>query len=125
MRSVFLVVAVVALFGFVPDQTLPDPKQEAQAQYIISQLRCFVCQGQPLAQSDVALARDLRRLVRQQVAEGKSQQDIIAFITERYGDQVLMNPPLNRRTFILWLMPFFALALGGCLLWRSQRARRL
>ena len=120
MRYVFILLAGMIFYGFVPDQTLSDPKKEAQAQYIISQLRCFVCQGQPLAQSDVPLARDLRHLVRQLLADGKSQQEVIAFITQRYGNQVLMNPPFNRQTFVLWLLPFFALALGAFLLYRAR-----
>ncbi len=123
-RYFFVAAFAVLLMGFVPDQALPDPEKEAQAQYIIAQLRCFVCQGQPLAQSDVALARDLRRLVRDKIAEGQSTQQIISFITDRYGRDVLMNPPFDRQTFILWLLPFIVFVLGGIWLWRITSGRR-
>ena len=93
---------------------LPDATQEQRAREIGRELRCMVCQNQSIEDSDADLARDLRRIVREQVAAGRSDGDILRYLHDRYGDFVLLRPPFNAVTALLWATP--AIALGGGLL---------
>ena len=102
---------------------LPDPDQQARYESLIHELRCLQCRSQTLADSDVSLAADLRREVRRLIAEGNSDSDVKAFLTARYGDYVLFRPPLNQRTWILWLAPGLLLLGGGLIAWRVVRHR--
>ena len=102
---------------------LPDPDQQARYEGLIHELRCLQCRSQTLADSDVSLAADLRREVRRLIAEGKSDSEVKAFLTARYGDYVLFRPPLNQRTWILWLAPALLLVGGGLIAWRVVRHR--
>ena len=86
---------------------------EARARNLQRQLRCLVCQGESIDESGVALAADLRHLVRQQIADGKSDQQIKDYLVARYGDFILMKPPLQPDTWLLWLAPFLVLGGGG------------
>jgi Uncharacterized protein involved in biosynthesis of c-type cytochromes len=95
----------------VPTET--DPVAQKRAMDLAAKLRCLVCQNQSIAESDAELAVDLRQQVREQIAEGKSDRDIITFMTDRYGDFVLYQPPVNRTTIFLWLGPLILLLLGG------------
>jgi cytochrome c-type biogenesis protein CcmH len=107
----------------LPDEQLKDPKLEARARAIGSELRCVVCQNQTIDDSDADLARDLRILLRQRLVAGDSDRQAIAFIVERYGNFVLMKPPLNAETWLLWLGPALLLAVGGgavALYWRGR-----
>ena len=109
----------------LPDEQLKDPKLEARARVIGSELRCVVCQNQTIDDSDADLARDLRILLRRRLVAGDSDQQAIAFIVERYGNFVLMKPPLNDETLLLWLGPVLLLAVGGAavaLYWRGRTA---
>jgi cytochrome c-type biogenesis protein CcmH len=117
MRIVFVLLLFFNL-GFVPDRALQDEDLEARAQNLISQLRCFVCEGQPLAQSNVRLAQDLRHLVRKLIKQGKSDRAVLEFIAKRYGDDVLLNTPWALHTAFLWLLPFGFLTLIGFVFWR-------
>ena len=104
-----------------PREMLQDPKQEARAEYIGSQLRCLVCQNESIEDSNADLARDLRAIVRQQVTEGKSNQDIMAWLVARYGEFVRLKPPLMASTVLLYATPFLALAAGGFAAWAGRR----
>ncbi|XAO70669.1 MAG: cytochrome c-type biogenesis protein [Acetobacteraceae bacterium] len=95
-----------------PRELLPNPAQERMAERIDAELRCLVCQNESIEDSSASLARDLRRVVRQQVAQGKSRDDILAWMTGRYGDFVRLKPRLTAATALLWLTPIMALALG-------------
>jgi len=106
-----------------PEDRLPDPALEARAQEIGRELRCMVCQNQSIEDSDAELARDLRRIVRERVAAGEDRAAVIRFIHDRYGDFVLLRPPFNAVTALLWAMP--VLALGGGLLVILARWRRM
>jgi len=106
-----------------PAEMLRDPAQEERARGIGRELRCMVCQNQSIEDSDAELARDLRRIVREQVSAGRSDHDIIAFLHDRYGDFVLLRPPFKAATLLLWGTPVLALA-GGALLIRGIRRRR-
>ena len=89
---------------------LPDPAQEERAREIGRELRCLVCQNQSIEDSDADLARDLRRIVREQVTAGRSDAEIMGFVHDRYGDFVLLRPRFTPATALLWATP--ALALG-------------
>ena len=105
------------------DTQLPDPKQEAQAQALMETIRCLVCQGQSIADSNAELAGDMRAMVRQRIAAGEKPAAIRAWLVRRYGSWVTYDPPLDRVTWVLWAAP--ALFLGaGLLVARSSFRRR-
>jgi len=107
-----------------PDEVLPDRKLEQRARDISLGLRCLVCQNQSIDDSDAQVARDLRRVVRQRLVAGDSDPEIRAYIVERYGDFVLLKPPFNARTFLLWLGPAIVLLCGAAfVLWGRRRSR--
>jgi len=100
---------------------LPDARQEAQAQALMETLRCLVCQGQSIADSDAALAGDMRSLVRQRIAAGETPDQVRAWLIERYGDWVSYDPPMTPATWPLWFAPVALLAIGGWLAARKLR----
>ena len=108
-----------------PGEMLKDPVLEARAREISKELRCLVCQNQSIDDSNASLARDLRVLVRERLSAGDSDGQTVAFIVERYGDFVLLNPPFKPSTWLLWLGPalIFAFAAWGAIVW--VRSRRL
>ena len=97
----------------MPDEQLADPKLEARARAIGGELRCVVCQNQTIDDSDAELARDLRIILRERLSAGDSDRQAIAYIVARYGTFVLLKPPFDGQTLILWLGPLAALAAGG------------
>lgn len=96
-----------------PREMLPDPALEQRAREIGRGLRCLVCQNQSIDDSDADLARDLRRIVRERLVAGDSDAEVVRFITDRYGDYVLLRPPVNALTIGLWLAPVAILLAGG------------
>ena len=101
-----------------------DPALEARARNLQRQLRCLVCQGESVDESGSPFAADIRALVHRQIAEGKSDQQIQDFLVARYGDFILMRPPFQPDTILLWLAPVLALAAGGLVAWGTiARAR--
>lgn len=120
---------VVALFGapaayaVQPDEIMTDPAKEARARELSKELRCMVCQNQSIDDSDAPLARDLRLLVRERIAGGDSDRQVIDFLVARYGEFVLLKPRLSPHTLLLWLLPPLALAGGGVALWVYNRRR--
>lgn len=114
---VFIAVAMAPLAAdpvraVQPDEILSDPKLEARARVLSRELRCMVCQNQSIDDSDAPLARDLRLLVRERLVAGDSDDKVIAFLTARYGEFVLLKPRFNWSTALLWLAPG-ALVIGG------------
>ncbi|WP_417624461.1 cytochrome c-type biogenesis protein CcmH [Paremcibacter congregatus] len=107
----------------VDKDRLNDPVQEARAQEIMKQLRCLVCQNQSIVESDASLAQDLRAIVREQVKAGKTEAEILDFMTARYGDWVLLKPPVRGSTLVLWFGPLILLLGGGFLVIRYVRQR--
>ncbi len=105
-------------------QPVEDPQIEQRMQALTQQLRCLVCQNETLADSRADLAEDLRREIRGQMRAGKSDQEIIAFLTQRYGNFVLYKPPVQPTTYLLWFGPFVLLLAGTLLLYRYLRRRR-
>lgn len=94
-----------------------QPEQEQAYQTLISELRCLVCQNQTIADSNADLAKDLRRQVYEMLQQGKSRQDIVDFMTDRYGDFVMYKPALKLKTMLLWLGPVLFLVIGLATVW--------
>lgn len=105
-------------------QPIEDPAIEARMKNLTKQLRCLVCQNETLADSQAQLAEDLRREIREQIKAGKSDQEILAYATQRYGDFILYNPPVKVTTYLLWFGPFLLLVIGSILLFRFLQQRR-
>lgn len=101
-----------------------DPVSAKREHDLAKQLRCLVCQNETIADSRAELAVDLRRQVREQIAAGRSDIEIIGFMTDRYGDFVLYKPPLQATTVVLWFGPFLLMLLGAFIAWRVVQARR-
>jgi cytochrome c-type biogenesis protein CcmH len=126
-RGVFLWAIVLVFSGtMIAKEAQPneDPQIEQRMKALTEQLRCLVCQNETLADSRADLAEDLRRQIREQMKAGKSDQEIIAFLTDRYGDFVLYNPPVKRTTYLLWFGPFILLIGGTGVLYRYLKRRR-
>jgi cytochrome c-type biogenesis protein CcmH len=112
-----------AAYAVQPDEIMSDPAKEARARSLSRELRCMVCQNQSIDDSEAPLARDLRLLVRERIAAGDSDTQVIDFLVARYGEFVLLKPRLERHTLLLWLLPPLALAGGGLALWMYSRRR--
>lgn len=104
-------------------QQASDPQLEKRVEALSAELRCLVCQNQTLADSHAELALDLKQQVREKLASGMSENDVIDFMVQRYGDFVLYRPPVRATTWLLWFGPFLLLAVGLGLLVRRLRAR--
>ncbi len=100
-----------------------NPEIELRYQSLTEELRCLVCQNQNIADSHAELAQDLRRKVYEKLNSGETNEQIIAYMTERYGDFVLYRPPFNTRTLILWLAPVLTLLIGGIGFWSLLKRR--
>lgn len=128
MKRIALILLVVLLTAgparaVLPGEQLADPAQEARARALSRELRCQVCQNQSIDDSNAPLATDLRRLVRERIAAGDSDAQVIEYLTRRYGDYVLLRPPMRGDTLVLWYGPFAVLALGalGVTIWYRRR----
>jgi cytochrome c-type biogenesis protein CcmH len=104
-----------------PGEQLADPAAEKRARHLSAELRCLVCQNQSIDDSDAELAQDLRRLVRERIAAGDDDATIRAFLVARYGEFVLLRPPVNGQTVLLWSLPLLALLAG---FWLARRQFR-
>ena len=107
-----------------PEEMLKDPKLEARARDLSRELRCMVCQNQSIDESEAPLARDLRLLVRERLTKGDTDPQVLDFLVARYGEFVLLKPPLEGRTIILWALPPVALLAGAIGLFFAVRRRR-
>ena len=105
---------LISNFSFTvePDEILKSPKYELRARNISKNIRCMVCQNQSIDDSNASLAKDLRILIRSQILIGKSDKEIYEFLTERYGDFILLKPPIKTSTLALWFLPMFFLIFG-------------
>ena len=106
------------------NRQIPDPAREAQARKLMETLRCLVCQGQSIADSDADMAGDMRALVRQRIAAGDSPGEVRDWLVQRYGDYVTYDPPLSPVTAPLWLAPLILLLIGGLIAARSFKRKR-
>lgn len=128
LRAVILVLLVAGAGGAAiavqPDEMLADPALEHRARAISGGLRCLVCQNQSIDDSDAPLAKDLRLLVRERIKAGDTDQQVVDYVVARYGAFVLLRPPFNRETLLLWISPPLLLLLGIWLSRKAIRARR-
>src|SRR6202789_411524 len=115
--------AAPAAYAVQPDEIMSDPAKESRARDLSRELRCMVCQNQSIDDSEAPLARDLRLLVRERIAAGDSDAQVLDFLVARYGEFVLLKPRLEPHTYLLWLLPPLALAGGGLALWIHNRRR--
>lgn len=119
---------LIALAAATPlraaDPPAADPATEAQVRRISAELRCLVCQNQTIADSNADLANDLRRQIRELLAQGKSEREVLDYMTERYGDFVLYRPPVKSTTLLLWAGPALMLVAGAVALILVLRRRR-
>jgi cytochrome c-type biogenesis protein CcmH len=118
-----MLLAVPAAQAVQPDEILPNAALEQRARAISGELRCLVCQNQSIDDSDAPLARDLRILVRERLVAGDDDKAVVDFVVARYGDFVLLRPPFNAHTLVLWGAPLVILLLAIAFLWRRARQR--
>ena len=99
-------------FSLDPDEILDNKKLEIKARIISKNIRCLVCQNQSIDESNSPLAKDLRTVIREKLLEGKNDDEIYSFLTDRYGDFILLKPPFKLSTIALWFLPFLFLLIG-------------
>ena len=128
MKRIVFLISLVICFASVAlakeAKPAEDPQIEQRMRALTEQLRCLVCQNETLADSRADLAQDLRKEIREQMKAGKSDGEIIAFLTQRYGDFVLYKPPVKSTTYLLWFGPFVLLFAGTGVLYRYLKKRR-
>ena len=120
IKNTFVIIVSICLIQFFasnsytvePDEILENPKQEFRARNISKNIRCMVCQNQSIDESDAPLAKDLRILIRNQIKDGKNDQEIYKFLTDRYGDFILLKPAFKLNTLALWLLPLLFVVFG-------------
>ncbi len=128
--SVLIIVITIlfsktTIYSVEPEEFLQNSKQELKARNISKNVRCLVCQNQSIDESAAPLAKDLRILIRKKVKEGHTENEIYKFLTDRYGDFILLKPPLKRTTFMLWFLPFVFLAIGIFILsWHHKKSKK-
>ncbi len=108
-------------YAVEPDEMLKNPKYELRARNISKNIRCLVCQNQSIDESNAPLAKDLRILIRDKIKQGNKDEEIYKFLTDRYGDFILLKPPLNSKNLVLWLFPFIFLILGICVVFYHNK----
>lgn len=118
-----LLFPILPVPGMDVDEPLADPDQQALYERLTTEVRCLVCQNQTIADSNAPLAADLRREIREKVANGQSEAEIKIFLTDRYGDFVLYRPRFGGPSLLLWLAPGLLLLIGMVVLWKIIRRR--
>lgn len=116
-----LVLALPCAAHAIDPEGLDDPELDARYRALIEEIRCLVCQNQTLSESNALLAKDLRVQVRDRIAQGATDDEVVEYLTARYGDFVLYRPPFNAVTALLWLSPVLLLMVGGYAGWRVMR----
>ena len=127
LAGVFAVVAAaVMLMGAAddPSDRLKNPAEEARARALFQQLRCVVCQNESIDDSEADLAQDLRRIVRTQIAQGRTDDQVRDFLVQRYGQFILLQPPMSPGNAALWLTPLALVLVAGAYVWRRSKALR-
>jgi cytochrome c-type biogenesis protein CcmH len=120
--AIMVAIAGSAVYAVEPSERLADPALEARARALSQELRCLVCQNQSIDESNADLAHDLRILLRQRLVAGDTDQQVLDYLSARYGVFVLLDPPFLPTTYLLWLTPpLLVLAAGGVLMLRSRR----
>jgi len=124
VKGLVLLVFSITSYAAVEYRKFDQPEQEAVYKILIEEIRCLVCQNQTIADSNAELAQDLRRQVYEMLQQGKSKDEIAEFMTQRYGDFVLYNPPFKAKTGLLWIGPIVFLFIGLVMLFLFTRRKR-
>jgi cytochrome c-type biogenesis protein CcmH len=119
-----LLACLIPTDAIEPGERLADPALEARARSLSAGLRCLVCQNQSIDDSNAPLAKDLRLLVREQVAAGRTDREVMEFVVARYGEFVLLRPPVGWHTLLLWATPLLVLAGALAAVWFGMRTAR-
>jgi cytochrome c-type biogenesis protein CcmH len=130
--SLSILIVIITVFFFKtniysvePEEFLENPKQELKARNISKNIRCLVCQNQSIDESAAALAKDLRILIRKKIKEGYTEDEVYKFLTDRYGDFILLRPPFKKSTIVLWFLPFVFLSIGiFVLFWYHKKSKK-
>ena len=112
LAALLLFLWMAPALGVEPDEMLADPALEARARAISKGLRCLVCQGEDIDSSEASLAADLRKIVRERLQRGESDGQVLQYVRDRYGDYVLLDPPLSASTILLWAGPALVFGAG-------------
>jgi len=125
----FLIIGTFQLFHNIsnsvePDEILKNQKQELRARNISKNIRCMVCQNQSIDESNAPLAKDLRILIRKKIKEGSNDKEVYKFLTDRYGDFILMKPSFALQTLALWLLPFLFFIIGILVIYRHNKGSK-
>lgn len=118
-----IVIGITPVYAIDAEAPIADPEQRELYDRLTNEVRCLVCQNQTIADSNAALALDLRREIRDMVEAGQTESDIKVFLTDRYGEFVLYRPRWSAATAALWLAPVLLVLLGGLWLWRIVQKR--
>ncbi len=133
-NKVFFLILMITLAGETvsnnsyavePEEFLKDQKQELRARDISKNVRCLICQNQSIDESSALLAKDLRMIIRNKITEGLTDKEIYKFLTDRYGDFILLNPPLKASTMILWALPFVLFFIALFVLYQHNKNSKL
>ena len=129
MKNILLISFVLLfnplnVFSIEPDEILSDSKLENRARNLSKGIRCLVCQNQSIDDSDSELAKDLRKIIRIKIVEGKKDKEINDFLVEKYGNFILMKPPFYSETFLLWSSPFIIVFIGLIIIFLSLKKTR-
>ena len=122
--SFLLLLNPLNVFSIEPDEILSDSKLENRARNLSKGIRCLVCQNQSIDDSDSELAKDLRKIIRIKIVEGKKDKEINDFLLEKYGNFILMKPPFYSETFLLWSSPFIIVFIGFIIIFFSLKKTR-
>ena len=126
LHTIFFIFIVIIFFSknsytIEPEEFLQNPKQEMRARNITKNIRCLVCQNQSIDDSSAPLAKDLRTLIRSKVQKNETDKEIYKFLTDRYGDFILLKPPFKISTFLLWSLPFVFFIIGIFILFLNNK----
>ena len=129
IKKIFiLIISVICIqfylnfsYAIDPEEILKNSKQETRARNISKNIRCMICQNQSIDESSASLAKDLRILIRVKIKDGKTDKEIYKFLTDRYGDFILLNPPLKSKTIVLWFLPFVLFFIGIVFIYYHNR----
>ena len=133
IKKIFILIMSILLIQFFqnpsiavePDEILEDQKLELRARNISKNVRCMICQNQSIDESNAPLAKDLRILIRSKISEGYNDKEVYKFLTDRYGDFVLLKPPIKLNTIFLWFLPFVFLFIGlGIIIIHNKKSKK-
>ena len=133
IKKIFIFIISILLIQFFqnssiavePDEILKNQEQELRARNISKNVRCMICQNQSIDESNAPLAKDLRILIRSKITEGYNDKEIYKFLTDRYGDFILLKPPIKLNTIFLWFLPFIFLIIGlGIIVNHNKKSKK-